>query len=332
MTTSSSADHQADHVTDHEAEPGRPPDAAGTPPVTSDLPGSGLPGTPSAPPPRSARLGRNLVAAIAVGLSLGAVILASLLVQRQAFVIVLAAATAVGTWELAGAFRRSHQQIKVPLPVLLLGGQAMVWLAWPFGLRGSAVAFAVTVLVSLLWRMGFGARGSGANAADGFLRDVGAGIFCAAYVPFFVSFGTLLVLPDDGVGRVLTFMICVVASDVGGYAAGVVAGRHPMAPRISPKKSWEGFGGSLLAGMAAGALSVLLLLDGAWWLGAILGAVLVVTATLGDLTESMIKRDLGIKDMGTLLPGHGGLMDRLDSMLPAAFVSWALLSVFVPVA
>jgi phosphatidate cytidylyltransferase len=292
--------------------------------VTSDLPGSGLPGTPSAPPPRSARLGRNLVAAIAVGLSLGAVILASLLVQRQAFVIVLAAATAVGTWELAGAFRRSTAAITIPLPVLLVGGQAMVWLAWPFGLRGSAVAFAVTVLVSLLWRM----RGG----AEGFLRDVGAGIFCAAYVPFFVSFATLLVLPEDGVGRVLTFMICVVASDVGGYAAGVVAGKHPMAPRISPKKSWEGFGGSLLAGMAAGALSVLLLLDGAWWLGAILGAVLVVTATLGDLTESMIKRDLGIKDMGTLLPGHGGLMDRLDSMLPAAFVSWALLSVFVPVA
>ncbi|MCE3555078.1 phosphatidate cytidylyltransferase [Pseudonocardia sp. RS11V-5] len=296
------------------------------------MPGSGLPGTPSAPPSRSGRLGRNLAAAIAVGLSLGAVILASLLVQRQAFIIVLAAATAVGTWELAGAFRRSTAQIKVPLPVLLVGGQAMVWLAWPFGLRGSAVAFAVTVLVSLLWRMGFGARGSGAHAADGFLRDVGAGIFSAAYVPFFVSFATLLVLPEDGVGRVLTFMICVVASDVGGYAAGVVAGRHPMAPRISPKKSWEGFGGSLLAGMIAGALSVLLLLDGVWWLGAILGAVLVVTATLGDLTESMIKRDLGIKDMGTLLPGHGGLMDRMDSMLPAAFVSWALLSLFVPVA
>ncbi|WP_345384284.1 phosphatidate cytidylyltransferase [Pseudonocardia yuanmonensis] len=300
--------------------------------MTSDLPGAGLPGAPS-PPPRSARLGRNLAAAIAVGLSLGAVILASLLVQRQAFIIVLAAATAVGTWELAGAFRRSREKIKVPLPVLLVGGQAMVWLAWPFGLRGSAVAFAVTVLVSLLWRMGFGggAKGSGLNPADGFVRDVGAGIFSAAYVPFFVSFATLLVLPEDGVGRVLTFMICVVASDVGGYAAGVVAGRHPMAPRISPKKSWEGFGGSLLAGMVAGALSVLLLLDGAWWLGAVLGAVLVVTATLGDLTESMVKRDLGIKDMGTLLPGHGGLMDRLDSMLPAAFVSWALLSVFVPV-
>ena len=313
------------HGTDPTADPtGKQDESA----VTSDLPGSGLPGTPSAPPSRQGRLGRNLIAAVAVGLSMGAVILASLLVQRQAFVIVLAAAAAVATWELSGALRRSHQSIKVPLPVLLVGGQAMIWLAWPFGLQGSAIAFAVTVLVSLLWRMG-GPTGPG-SSADGFVRDVGAGVFSAAYVPFFVSFAVLLVVQEDGVGRVLTFMLCVVASDVGGYAAGVLAGRHPMAPRISPKKSWEGFSGSLLAGGVAGALCVLLLLDGRWWLGAILGVVLVITATLGDLTESMIKRDLGIKDMGTLLPGHGGLMDRMDSMLPAAFVSWALLSAFVP--
>ncbi|GAA1874149.1 hypothetical protein GCM10009836_64010 [Pseudonocardia ailaonensis] len=326
MTTSHSADHDADHdaadhASDHVAEPGADQDAGPVPPVTSDLPGSGLPGTPAAPPSRSARLGRNLVAAIAVGVSLGVVILASLLFQRQAFTIVLAAAAAVGTWELAGALRRSAG-IEVPLPVLLVGGQAMVWLAWPFGLQGSAVAFATTVLVSLLYRMRLG--------AENFLRDVGAGIFTAAYVPFFVSFAVLLVMPEDGVGRVLTYMICVVASDVGGYAAGVLAGRHPMAPTISPKKSWEGFAGSVVAGAVAGALSVRLMLDGQWWLGAILGVVLVITATLGDLTESLIKRDLGIKDMGTLLPGHGGLMDRMDSLLPAAFVSWALLSAFVP--
>ncbi|SDF35815.1 phosphatidate cytidylyltransferase [Pseudonocardia oroxyli] len=309
-------------TTSHGADKDSPP------PVTTDLPGSGLPGVPSKSS-RSARLGRNLIAAIAVGVTMGAVILASLLIQRQAFVIVLAVAVAVATWELAGALRHSAQAIIVPLPVLLVGGQAMVWLAWPFGLTGSAIAFAVTVLVSLLWRMF--AASPAANPASGFVRDVGAGVFTAAYVPFFVSFAVLLVLPEDGVGRVLTFMICVVASDVGGYAAGVLAGRHPMAPRISPKKSWEGFGGSLVAGMVAGALSVHLLLAGVWWQGAILGAVLVITATLGDLTESMIKRDLGIKDMGNLLPGHGGLMDRMDSMLPAAFVSWALLSAFVPV-
>jgi phosphatidate cytidylyltransferase len=103
-----------------------------------------------------------------------------------------------------------------------------------------------------------------------------------------------------------------------------------MAPSISPKKSWEGFGGSMIGGIVAGWLSVTLLLPGQWWHGVLFGAALVLTATLGDLAESLIKRDLKIKDMGQLLPGHGGLMDRLDSLLPSAVVSWLLLSLFVP--
>ena len=140
----------------------------------------------------------------------------------------------------------------------------------------------------------------------------------------------MLTVAPDGVGRVLTFMLCVVASDVGGYAVGVLAGKHPMAPTISPKKSWEGFAGSLVAGMITGALTVSLLLGGRWWEGALTGALLVVSATLGDLVESLIKRDLGIKDMGRLLPGHGGLMDRLDSMLPTAVVSYFVLGLIVP--
>jgi phosphatidate cytidylyltransferase len=271
---------------------------------------------------RPSRAGRNLVAAIAVGVGLGVVILLALLLVRQFFIGVVAVAAAVGTWELAGALRRDAG-IKVALPVLLVGGQAMIWLSWPFGLRGIAIGFGVTALAAMVWRMRAG--------ADGFLRDVGASLFAATYVPLFASFATMLVVPADGVSRVLTFMICVVASDVGGYAAGVLAGRHPMAPTISPKKSWEGFAGSLTGGMVAGALSVALLLNGPWWVGAITGVLLVVTATLGDLIESLVKRDLGIKDMGTLLPGHGGLMDRLDSMLPAAFVAWLLLSLAAPV-
>ncbi len=271
--------------------------------------------------PRTSRAGRPLVTAIAVGLGMGAVILASLLIERHWFVAVLALSTAVATWELAGALRRGAE-IAVPLPVLLAGGQAMVWLSWPFGLRGLAVSFAVTALAALLWRM----RGGSAH----FVRDVTAGVFCAAYVPLFCSFATLMTVAPDGLGRILTFLLCVVASDVGGYAAGVIAGRHPMAPTISPKKSWEGFAGSQIAGMAAGALSVAFLLHDAWWAGALTGALLVVCATLGDLVESLIKRDLGIKDMGALLPGHGGLMDRLDSLLPTAVVAWAVLSLLVP--
>ncbi|MCO1654381.1 phosphatidate cytidylyltransferase [Pseudonocardia sp. S2-4] len=279
---------------------------------------------PAVVPParRASRAGRNLGAAVAVGAGLGAVIIGSLLIERHVFIGVLALATLVATWELAGAMRRGVG-IEVPLPVLLVGGQAMVWLAWPFGAAGQAVSFALTAIAVMLWRMRAGAAH--------FVRDVTAGLFVAAYVPLFCSFATLMTVPEDGVGRVLTFMICVVGSDIGGYVAGVTAGRHPMAPTISPKKSWEGFAGSQIAGMAAGALSVWLLLGGQWWAGALTGALLVVTATLGDLVESMIKRDLGIKDMGNILPGHGGLMDRMDSLLPTAVVSWAVLGLLVPV-
>jgi len=272
---------------------------------------------------RQSRAGRNLPAALAVGLALGAVLLGSLLFERHLFVGVLAVATAVGTWELAGALRRGAG-ITVPLPALLVGGQAMVWLAWPFGLRGLAAAFAVTALAVLLIRMRAG--------TNHYLRDVAAGIFTSTYVPLFCSFATLLVVPPDGAGRALTFLLCVVASDVGGYAAGVLTGKHPMAPTISPKKSWEGFAGSQAAGMVVGALCITLLLADTWWKGVLLGSLLVISATLGDLVESMIKRDLDIKDMGSLLPGHGGLMDRLDSLLPTAVVAWAVLSLVVPVA
>jgi phosphatidate cytidylyltransferase len=129
---------------------------------------------------------------------------------------------------------------------------------------------------------------------------------------------------------VLIFVVLTVCSDVGGYFAGILIGRHPMAPVISPKKTWEGFAGSVVACLAAGAITLLLLLHGHVWQGLILGGAAAVAATLGDLIESMIKRDLEIKDMGTIFPGHGGAMDRLDSLLVVAPVTWLLLSVFVP--
>jgi phosphatidate cytidylyltransferase len=275
---------------------------------------------PAEPVQRKSGAGRNLPAAIAVGVTLGAAILVSLFTVRHAFIGIVAAAIAVATWELAGAFRRSG--IAVALPVLLVGGQAMLWLAWPFGRGGVEVAFALTVLGCLVWRF----RGGTA----GYVRDVTASVFTAAYLPLFAAFAVLLVLPSDGALRVLAFMVTVVCSDIGGYVAGVLMGRHLMAPAISPKKSWEGFGGSLVAGMLGATLVVALGLDGRVWHGLLLGTAVVLTATLGDLAESLMKRDLGIKDMGTILPGHGGLMDRLDSLLPSAVVSWCLLSLLIP--
>ncbi|MFG1646011.1 phosphatidate cytidylyltransferase [Amycolatopsis sp. NPDC049252] len=270
---------------------------------------------------KASKAGRNLPAAIGVGLLLGAAIIVSLLTVRFIFIGIVAVAIAVGTFEFAGVLRRVADTRVAMIPVLV-GGQAMIWLAWPFGREGALTAFVLTVLACLLWRLPGGAKG--------YLRDISASVFAAAYLPLFGAFAAMLVPPSDGVGRVLTFLIGVVASDTGGYIAGVLGGKHPMAPTISPKKTWEGFGGSLVGGVVAGALTLSLLLDGHVWQGVIFGVAIVLTATLGDLVESLIKRDLGVKDMGTLLPGHGGIMDRLDSLLPSAVVSWLLLSAFVP--
>jgi phosphatidate cytidylyltransferase len=252
---------------------------------------------------------------------MGALVLISLLTVRHAFIGVIAIAVAIGTWEFAGALRRSVG-INVALVPLLVGGQAMVWLSWPWGRDGVLGSLVVTILACLVWRF----RGG----SDGYLRDASASVFTAAYVPLFASFAALLVEPADGSARVLCFLIAVVCSDTGGYVAGVLFGKHPMAPAISPKKSWEGFAGSMVAGIIGGALSVQLLLHSHWWLGVPFGVALVICATGGDLIESLIKRDLGVKDMGNLLPGHGGLMDRLDSLLPSAVAAWLLLTALVP--
>ncbi|MGH3887456.1 MAG: phosphatidate cytidylyltransferase [Pseudonocardiaceae bacterium] len=270
--------------------------------------------------PRATRAGRNLWAAIIVGLLMSAGILIALLTVRQVFIGIVAVSVAWSSWELAATLR--HAGTRVALPPVLLGGQAMVWLSWPFGRDGLLVAFVITALACLAWRFPRGAAG--------YVRDVSASVLTAAYIPGFAAFATLLVVPADGAVRVLCLMVAAVASDVGGYAAGALGGRHPMAPSISPKKSWEGFIGSLVAGTAAGALTLTYLLGGQPWQGILFGAAIVVTATGGDLIESLIKRDLGVKDMGSLLPGHGGLMDRLDSLLPSAVVSWLLLSLFIP--
>ncbi|MGH3901156.1 MAG: phosphatidate cytidylyltransferase [Pseudonocardiaceae bacterium] len=270
--------------------------------------------------PPATRAGRNLWAAIIVGLLLGTGILVALFTVRQVFIGIVAVSVALSSWEIAAILRRAGS--RVALPPVLLGGQAMVWLSWPFGRDGLLVAFMITVLVCLAWRFSTGAAG--------YVRNVSASVFTAAYVPGFAAFATLLVVPADGAARVLCLMLAAVASDIGGYAAGALGGRHPMAPSISPKKSWEGFVGSLVAGTAAGALTLTYLLDGQPWQGVLFGAAIVITATGGDLIESLIKRDLGVKDMGSLLPGHGGVMDRLDSLLPSAVVAWLLLSLFVP--
>ncbi|WLW51905.1 phosphatidate cytidylyltransferase [Streptomyces sp. YU58] len=273
----------------------------------------------SAPQKKSA--GRDLSAAIGVGVGLGAVIVASLFVVKAVFVGVIAVAVVVGLWELT---RRLEERkgIRAPLVPLALGGAAMVVAGYVRGAEGAWVAMALTALAVLVWRM--------TEPPEGYLKDVTAGVFAAFYVPFLATFVAMMLTADDGASRVLTFLLLTVVSDTGAYAVGWRFGRHKLAPRISPGKTREGLLGAVSFAMVAGALCMEFLIDdGTWWQGLLLGLAVAASATLGDLGESMIKRDLGIKDMGTLLPGHGGIMDRLDSLLPTAPVVWLLLVLFV---
>jgi phosphatidate cytidylyltransferase len=274
-----------------------------------------------AQPARKSRAGRNLPAAIGVGLGLGAIIVPSLFVYRPSFAVIVGVIVVYGCYELSQAFQPSG--IRVSLTPLLVGGAAMLIAAWERGPSGLVLAALITLIGILVWRV--------ADGAQGYTRDVTSSALILLYLPTLAGFAVLLVHPSDGAARVLAFAVTVVCSDTGGYATGVLFGKHPLAPIVSKAKTWEGFAGSVIACSTAGVLFLTHTFHEAWWKGLLFGLAMVVTATLGDLGESMIKRDLDIKDMGTLLPGHGGVMDRLDSMLPCAAVAYLLLSAFAPV-
>jgi len=274
-----------------------------------------------APEAPASRAGRDLPAAIGVGLSLVAVVFASLFVFKDAFVAVVAIALTIGLWELSRAVKTTG--INMPLLPVAVGGNIMLVGGYYGGMETASIAMALTVIGLLVWRL--------SDGADGFVRDSTAGVFALSYLFLMGVFVMLMLVEDDGPWRIVAFILATVASDIGGYIAGVLFGKHPMAPTISPKKSWEGAAGSLVVGIAASVAFVILVLDGPWWAGVALGVVGVLFATLGDLSESLIKRDLGIKDMGDLLPGHGGIMDRLDSLIAVAPVAWLVLYTLVPV-
>jgi phosphatidate cytidylyltransferase len=275
------------------------------------------------------RAGRNLPAAIAIGVGLGAYVVLSLLYLKPAFVVLIAVALVLASVELHEALKKQGMTSAI-IPIAV--GSVAISFGSFFAGRQEPVVFsttsvllaslALTVLASLIWRMPKGVAG--------FVRDAAASLLIIAYVPLLGSFAALMLAEGQGVARVVTFLLIVVMSDTGGYIAGVLFGKHPMAPKISPKKSWEGIAGSLILGTAAGICMAIFALDVPFWVGIILGVSLVAVGTCGDLIESMIKRDLGIKDMSSFLPGHGGVMDRLDSLLVAAPVAWLIMYVFVP--
>lgn len=275
--------------------------------------------TPAASPSGHGRAGRNLPVAIGVGVALGGSVLALLFGFPPGFLALMLLAIGLGTFEVVRA--TDTRGYRVPLVPLLAGCLACALAAYLSGPDALVVAITLTIVGVVLWRMGEGSRN--------YLADVSVATFIAVYLPLLAGFAALMLAPSDGPRRVATFVSTVVANDVGGYAAGVLFGKHPMAPSVSPKKSWEGLAGSAVACALAGGLLVTLLLHGSWWQGVVFGVAMCATATLGDLGESMIKRDLGIKDMGTLLPGHGGVMDRLDSLLPSAPIAYLLLAAFI---
>lgn len=274
------------------------------------------------------RTGRDLIVAILIGLAIGAVVIASLIFLKWVFAIFALAVAVLGTFEFCRALQVSGRKVDmVPqigfVFVLVAGGFFLdLWALW--------VLVFVDVVVVIVWRvLGQMIAQDGRRYGD-VLSDVLIGALVQLYVPFLGSLAMVLLRQEGGQWWVLAFIIIAVVSDTGAYATGLAFGRTPMAPRISPKKTWEGFAGAVGAALIAGVLLAWLMIGLPWWAGLIMGAVIVVTATAGDLGESMVKRDLGIKDMSSWLPGHGGVLDRLDSILPSAAAALALFYLLSP--
>jgi phosphatidate cytidylyltransferase len=302
------------------------PDLAATDGATdeaaTDVPPADESATDVAPAaPATPKAGRDLRAAVGVGLFLAGLVIGTLIIDARAFLVVVIAAIALGAWELRRAI--ATKGVNIPLVPLLLGVAGMLVSAYVRGAEALVVTFGLTIIGLLIWRVADGVAGAA--------RDLSASALVTFYPVFLAGFAALMLAEEDGRQRIVVFILVTVFSDLGGYAVGVKFGKHPMAPSLSPKKSWEGFAGSVASCAVVGAIALPLLLGGAWWAGALLGVVAAGAATLGDLIESSIKRDLGIKDMSTILPGHGGLMDRLDSLVVVAPIAWALLLLFVPV-
>lgn len=279
------------------------------------------------------RTGRDLFLAIGIALAIGAVVLASLLFFKWIFVIFALAAATLGVFEFSRALQAAGRRVDL-VPQLVMGALLVVsgyiaplWLLW--------VAVLTAVFVVIVWRLLGQMIARDGRTYGAVLSDVLAASLIQLYVPFLGSLVLVLLAQDRGEWWVLAFIIVTVAADTGAYVSGLTfgrGGRHRMAPRISPNKTWEGFAGAAVAALVAGVLLAVFMLALPWWTGLVFGGAILLTATAGDLGESMIKRDLGIKDMSSWLPGHGGVLDRLDSILPSATVALALWYLLTPLA
>jgi phosphatidate cytidylyltransferase len=280
------------------------------------------------------KAGRNLPAAVVVGLAMLFAVLGGLLLLPLAFVAVTTSFAIFGVWEIYRALEANGT--RMPIIPVMTGTVAMPFAAYLGGIESLLFAMLLSSVAVLLWRS--------IESAAGSANSIFAGVFALGWVPFFISFAVLPLhaaggatplglwpggTVPDGAWQVAVMLLLVVSNDTFGYLVGASLGKHPMAPKISPKKSWEGFAGSIGGAMLIGILACLFVLDQPWWVGVVLAVGLVAASTAGDLAESMVKRELGIKDMSSILPGHGGVMDRLDSIVfasPAAFILYGLVS------
>jgi phosphatidate cytidylyltransferase len=275
--------------------------------------------TPGSAEPTPSRAGRNLPAAIASGVVLAGLVVVSLAWVPWLFGVLAAAALVIALHELISAFATAGIHVaRTPVYATTIAAMATAYI---WGTEALLVCMGAGVVAVLLWRI---RRGS-----EGYLKDVSASVFLLGYIALMAGFAMLMLAAPDGPWRIIVFILLTIGNDIGGYATGVLFGKHPMAPQISPKKSWEGFAGSLVVQCLIGVAAFVWVFEAPWWQGLIMGAVLTVTATAGDFAESAIKRDVGVKDMGTFLPGHGGIMDRLDSLVINAFAAWALFALFL---
>jgi len=277
----------------------------------------------------SAPQGRSLSKSVAVGLLLAAIFLSSLLIYKELFIVLLSVAAAIGAWELSTALRVKNWYVpRVPavvgsvliMPATYFGGPSIQWLA--------SLAIVAALIIWRTVHLLFERRKANFQTFQRTVRDFGAAAFLVIYLPLTLSFGMLLLRRDDGQWWVLAFVTTVALIDSAGYLFGRIFGRNKLAPGVSPKKTWEGLAASIVIGTVSAVSFTVFVLGGQWWVGIIFAAALILAAVFGDLAESLIKRDLGIKDMSTLLPGHGGMMDRLDSLLPSSLMTYLVMAVF----
>lgn len=276
------------------------------------------------------RTGRNLILAILVGILMGGAAVLLLVFLTWSFAIFAGLAAVLGVFELSRALQTAGRkvdlipQLVAAVGLVLSGYLSPLWVHW--------VILFVAIAFVVVWRLIAQMVAQDGRIYGAVLDDALVAGLILLYVPFMTSLAVALLPLPDGRWWVLSFIIVAVVADTGAYVTGLTLGRHAMAPRISPSKTWEGLGGALVAALAAGVILALFLLHLPWWTGLVIGLVVLGTATVGDLGESMIKRDLGIKDMSSWLPGHGGVLDRLDSILLSAAAALALYYLFIPLA